>query len=149
MEILKKKKKKGFTLIELLVVIAIIGILASIVLVSVNSARNRAKDAAIKGSMESIRTEAELSYDTDSDYSAICHATDGTLADTGNYTKIETSVTNQNGGSVFCQTCSSASAYEAHSVLAASTDSWCVDSEGFSGKILSTALPAAGDCTCD
>lgn len=49
-----KKMQKGFTLIELLVVIAIIGILSSVVITSMSSARVKAKTAAFKAEISSI-----------------------------------------------------------------------------------------------
>ena len=66
---------RGFTLIELLVVIAIIGILASVVLASLNTARNKGADAAIKGALSSARGQAELFYDTGTTYDGVCTAT--------------------------------------------------------------------------
>ena len=62
------KKEGGFTLIELLVVIAIIGILASIVLVSLSSARTRAKDARITADLNQMRTIGEMLYSSDLSY---------------------------------------------------------------------------------
>ena len=80
-------KRKGFTLIELLVVIAIIGILATIVLVSLNSARQKARDVRRISDLRQVALGLEMLYDDIRAYPSVAV---GTCSDT-NY---NTTVTN-------------------------------------------------------
>ena len=134
--------KRGFTLIELLVVIAIIGILASVVLASLNSARDKGSDAAIKSSINNLRAEAELWYDNHtSSYTGFC----------ASITTASSSVANA-GGTLVCDDSSldggSASAgdeYRVSSIMVSTSTSWyCVDDTGFGGPV--AAAPTGSRC---
>lgn len=67
---LKKKwgNRRGFTLIELLVVIAIIGVLASIVLASLNTARRKSRDARRITDVKQLQLALELYFDASTEY---------------------------------------------------------------------------------
>ncbi len=62
------KQTRGFTLIELLVVIAIIGILSSVVLASLNSAREKSRDARRIGDVKQLQLALEMYYDSNNGY---------------------------------------------------------------------------------
>lgn len=65
---IKNQGNGGFTLIELLVVIAIIGVLATVVLASLNGARAKARDANRTASIRQVQTALEFYYDTNGRY---------------------------------------------------------------------------------
>lgn len=64
MSITSKKTAKGFTLIELLVVIAIIGILSSVVLASLNTARLKSRDTRRVADIKQLQLALALYFDS-------------------------------------------------------------------------------------
>ncbi len=126
------KLNKGFTLIELLVVIAIIGILSSVVLASLNTARGKGADAAIKSNLNNIRAQAELYYDNNSSYGTAGAGT-GVCADTTVANALNAASNAYNGTATadVCNVAAAGAAWAA-SVPLKGGGYWCVDSTGVS-----------------
>jgi prepilin-type N-terminal cleavage/methylation domain-containing protein len=139
---MKVRVNKGFTLIELLVVIAIIGILSGVVLTSLSTARNKAKDARIQTNLAQVRSLAEMIYADTTSYATLCNA--GAL-NTANatygtqITTINTDVTTQGGTNVACY--GDASNYCVSASL--NTGIRCVSSSGQTGSVACVAANTA------
>jgi prepilin-type N-terminal cleavage/methylation domain-containing protein len=149
---MQKVINRGFTLIELLVVIAIIGILASIVLVSLGNARNSGNDAAVKANIDSIRTQMEVFNNNNNTYANGC--ADATIAaalsavqTAGGATAINTAYgTAGASGTVTCHT-NGATSWAVEAPLR-TTGFWCADSRGISATTSASTL-GASDAQCN
>lgn len=150
---IRTKANGGFTLIELLVVIAIIGILSSVVLASLNTARNKGADAAIKSNLANARAQAELFYDANSNsYDGVCGTTavggvktiNGSVLAAAQASGL-TSITVDGTGNTAIATCNdSANAWAAEAPLETG-GMYCVDSTG-EAATSSVSMGAATAC---
>jgi prepilin-type N-terminal cleavage/methylation domain-containing protein len=138
--IITEPKKTGFTLIELLVVIAIIGILASVVLVSLGNVRNRAKDVRIKAEMSQIRTISDLFKGNSESYTSLCDTSTDIAT-------LKTDIESQGGTNFKCY--DSVNAYCVEVKMNTPDYWWCVDSEYSSEPSASDpATCGSGTYTC-
>ena len=118
-----RKNEKGFTLIEVLTVIMIIAILASVILVSLDVARERTKDTVIMNQVGQFRALAEATYTFSDGYKEIAE-------DTSLYSKVSEKITEM-GGTLEVVFSDNNKSYCAYSPLVRGDDRvFCVDSTG-------------------
>lgn len=151
-------KNKGFTLIELLVVIAIIGVLSSVVLASLNTARSKGNDAAVKSNLSNARSQAAVFYDVNgaNGYLNICTNTSvasvksiyAQVLGAANAAGLASFTRNAIGaaGTAVCN--DTKAGWAAEVPLATSGTFFCVDSTGAAKIETANAITSTTDLKC-
>ncbi len=142
-----KKYSKGFTLIELLVVIAIIGILSSVVLASLNTARNKGKDASAKSSISSIRAAMEIYYNGAGANSYGTAGADAGGCGNSEITRLLDAADAQTTVDATCVVGLAGDSYVAHTTLN-DTTKFCVDSTGYAGVATTPVVDPTAAVKC-
>lgn len=143
--------RRGFTLIELLVVIAIIGVLSSVVLASLNTARSKGNDAGIRDNMATIATQAALYYDENSNsYGTAtndCEAT-GSMFENATIASAIDAIGGLNTDEVNCNADGQNYSVSAARPAGQASSHWCIDSTGLKCGITGHASSTScGTCT--
>ncbi len=133
----KTIKEKGFTIIELIVVIAVIGLLTTVVLAFLSSAKAKSADSSVKASMVQIRTQAELYYNANQNFTNMC-----TSGAPGIATILSQATSTGGGptGSITNYCVGSASNWSVYSRLKTG-GYWCVGSSGVAKTAVSLPSP--------
>ncbi len=149
-------KNKGFTLIELLVVIAIIGILSSVVLMNLTSAKNKSANSAIMAGLNQARAQADIYYNINGTFDSVCATSKDTTDPKGINNMILNSakanalpgpvrVDNTGGASIAVSCNDTAAGWAAEVQLKGTTDYYCVD---YTRKGIVTPTPIGGLASC-
>ena len=129
----------------MLAMLAIIGILSSVVLVSLSTARNKGHDARIAYDLNWTGTQMETYYLNNGTYSHAMNCSEGMFKDNGIQSAI-TDILGQNTQSQDVRCYAEGTSYAISAPLTSSDQSYCLDDSGFTGSAV--AVDANGSASC-
>ncbi len=135
---IKVSLQRGFTLVELLITIAIIGILAMVVLTSLNDARIQGINAKIETEMDAIAKRAEVEHIQSLTYDSVCGSNG--ISQSPDILRSITSINTFASSTLICNSQTTSYAIS----VPINTTHWCIDSLGTKKEIPDALDDTAG-----